>query len=108
VVAGPAVAYGLRLLPQRWRRTTEWLLIAGAVLVAVGADVVSEGPVGGVFVYVIAALPGLVAFLAWRTLLASTFVSLAPLYFVIAELTRGRSTYAPDVALDRALSLQPA
>ena len=108
LVAGPAVACGLQLLPQRWRRTTEWLLIAGAVVVAVLADLAAEGPVGGVFVYVIAALPGLVAFLAWRTLLASTFVSLVPLYFVIAVLTRGRLTYAPDVALDRALSLQPA
>jgi membrane-associated phospholipid phosphatase len=107
VVAGPAVAYGLQLLPQRWRRTTEWLLIVGAVVVTVLADLLLRSPVGGVFVYVLAALPGLVAFLAFRTFLASTLVSLAPLYFVIGELTRGRSTYAPDVALDRALSLQP-
>lgn len=107
-VAGPAVAYGLQLLPQRWRRTTEWLLIAGAAVVAVLADLLSEGPVGGVFVYVLAALPGLVAFLAWRTLLASTLVSLAPLYFVIGALTQGRSTHTPEIALDRALSLQPA
>ena len=108
VVAGPAVAYGLQLLPQRWRRTAEWLLIAGAVVVAVLADLLPRSWGGGVFVYVLAALPGLVAFLAWRTLLASTFVSLAPLYFVIADLTRGRPTYTPEIALDRALSLQPA
>jgi len=109
VVAGPAVAYGLQAVPQPWRRTTEWLLIAGAVLVAVMADLLTEGPgAGGAVVYVIAALPGLVAFLAWRTLLASSFVSLAPLYFVIAVLTRGRPTYAPAVALDRALPVQPA
>lgn len=107
VVAGPAVAYGLQLLPQRWRRTTEWLLIAGAVVVALLADLLLEGPVGGVKVYVLAALPGLVAFLAFRTLLASTLVSLVPLYFVIGNLTQGWSTYAPEVALDRALSLQP-
>ena len=92
MVAGPAVAYGLQLLPQQWRRTAEWLLIAGAVVIAVLADLLSEGPVGGVFVYVLAALPGLIAFLAWRTLVASTFVSLAPLYFVIALLTQGRPT----------------
>lgn len=109
VIAGPAVAYGLQLLPQQWRRTTEWLLIGGAVSVAILADLLSEGPGGaGMFVYVVAALPGLVAFLAWRTLLASTFVSLAPLYFVIAALTRGRPTYAPEISLDRALSVQPA
>lgn len=109
VVAGPAVAYALELLPRQWRRTTEWLLIAGAGAVAVLADLLTEGPGGGgPFVYVLAALPGLVAYLAWRTLLASTFVSLAPLYFVIAVLTSGRPTHAPEVALDRALPLQPA
>jgi membrane-associated phospholipid phosphatase len=109
VVAGPAVAYGLELLPQRWRRTAEWLLIAVAVVVAILADLLTEGPgAGGAFVYVLAALPGLLAYLAWRTLLASAFVSLAPLYFVIAMFTRGRATYAPELALDRALSVQPA
>ena len=109
VVTGPAVAYGLQLLPQQWRRTSEWLLIGGSVLAAVLADLLTEGPgAGGAVVYVLAALPGVVAFLAWRTLLASTFVSLAPLYFAIAVLTRGRSTHAPAIALDRALSLQPA
>ncbi len=108
VVAGPAVAYGLRLFPQRRRRTAEWLLIAGAVAVALLADVVLKSPAGGVFVYVLAALPGLVAFQAFRTLVASTLVSLAPLYFVIGELTRGQPTYAPEVALDRVVSLQPA
>jgi membrane-associated phospholipid phosphatase len=108
VVAGPVVAYGLQLLPHEWRRTTEWLLIVGAVAVAVVADLLTEGPGGGgAFVYVIAALPGLVAFLAWRTLLASTFVSLAPLYFVIAVMTENRSTYSPEIALDRAISLRP-
>lgn len=107
VVAGPAVAYGLASLPQRWRKTTEWLLILGAVVVALFAGPLLRSPVGGVFVYVLAALPGLVAFLAFRTLLASALVSLAPLYFVIGELTRDRPAYAPEVALDRALSLQP-
>jgi len=34
VAAGPAVVYGLRSVPQRWRRRTEWLLIASAVVVA--------------------------------------------------------------------------
>jgi VIT1/CCC1 family predicted Fe2+/Mn2+ transporter len=106
-VAGPAVAHGLQLLPQQWRRTAEWLLIAGAVSSAVVADLVSEGPVRGAIVYVLAVFPGLLAFLAFRTVFASAFVSLAPLYFVIAELTRTWPTHAPEVALDRALSVQP-
>ena len=109
VLAGPAVAYALESVPQPWRRTAEWLLIIAAVLVAIAADLLWEGPGGGgPIVYVIAALPGLVAFLAWRTLLASTFVSLAPLYFVIAIVTQNRTTYTPETALDRAMSLQPA
>ena len=107
-VAGPALAYGLQLLPQPWRRTTEWLLLAATVAFAVLIHFGADGPMGGMFVYVLAALPGVVAFLAFRTLVASTLVTLLPGYFVIGALTQGRSTYAPEVALDRAVSLQPA
>lgn len=108
VVAGPAVAYGLQLLPQEWRRTAEWLLIVAAVLTAVVADLAAEGPVSGLVVYVIAILPGLLTYLAFRTLVASTFVSLAPFYFVIGQLTRNRTTYLPEIALDRAVPVEPA
>ncbi len=109
VVAGPAVAYGLDRIPEPWRRRTEWLLIAGPVGVAILADVLQEGPgAGGLFVYVLAGLPAFVTFLVWRSYLASAVVSLAPMYFVIAILTRGRVTYTPEIALDRAISVQPA
>ncbi len=109
VVAGPALAYGLELVPERRRRTTEWALVGGAIAAAFLADFLSQAGVGGVlFVYVLAALPGVVAFLAFRTLAASLFVSLLPMYFVIAELTGRRATYVPAVALDRAVSVQPA
>lgn len=83
-------------------------LIIAVALGVLGADVLLKSSVGGLFVYVLAALPGLVAFLAWRTLVASTLVSLAPLYFVIGALTRGRPTYVPDTALDHAVPLEPA
>jgi membrane-associated phospholipid phosphatase len=106
LAAGPAVAYSLHLVPQEWRRTTEWLLIVGAVLVAVLAGQLSRGPAAGV--YLLAALPGIVAYLAARTLLATALVSLAPVYFVIGELTRSWPTYRPELALDRAVPLQPA
>jgi membrane-associated phospholipid phosphatase len=106
-VAGPAVAYGLQLLPQEWRRPAEWLLIAGALGVAAVVARMSDGRVGGLLICVVAALPGLIALLFWRSLLASTLVSLAPLYFVIGELTRGRPTHAPAIWLDRALPLRP-
>jgi membrane-associated phospholipid phosphatase len=85
------------------------LLINGVIVVALVAELMSDGPVAGaVFVGVLAALPGVIAFLIWRTLLVSTLVSLAPLYFVIGELTQGRVIHAPAIALDRAWPLQPA
>jgi membrane-associated phospholipid phosphatase len=90
------------LVPVPWRRTTEWLLITGAVAVAILFQVLPD-----VFVYVLAVLPGLVAYLAWRTVLASALVSLAPLYFVIGDMTRGRAASAPALAFDRFVPLQP-
>jgi membrane-associated phospholipid phosphatase len=108
VAGGPAVAYGVRRVPQPWRRTAEWALIGAAVTVAIVADLMTDGPGGsGAVVYVLAVLPGLIAFLAWRSLLASTFVSLLPLYFVIAILTRDRPAHLPALPLDRALPVQP-
>jgi membrane-associated phospholipid phosphatase len=105
-IAGPALGWGLRRLSHDSRRRTEWTLIAGALVVALFAEPLLRSPVGGTFVYLLAALPGLVAFLAFRTLLASTLVSLAPLYFVIANLTQTWPTYAPETAFDRAIPLR--
>lgn len=107
-MAGPAVVRGLEALPRQRRRTAEWLLIGGAALLAILADVLLRSPIGGAFVYALAVLPGLVAYLAFRTLLAPALVSLAPLYFAIGDMTRSWPTYTPEVALDRAVSLQPA
>jgi len=39
--------------------------------------------------------------------LVAVLLSLLPFYFVIADLTRDRTPYSPEVALDRALPLQP-
>ena len=109
VVAGPALAYGLRFLPPRWQHRAQWLTIGSAVVVAILADLVQEGSgAGGGAVYLLAALPGLLTFLVWRSLLASLLVSLAPMYFVIAILTRDRPTFAPEIPLDRAIGVEPA
>jgi membrane-associated phospholipid phosphatase len=108
LAAGPALARALEALPLEWRRTAQWLAIGGAVAVAVVADLLTTGPIAGAFIYIIAALPGTIAFLAWRTLLASAFVSLAPMYMVIAMVTRERATHTPYLPLDHAITLQPA
>lgn len=109
VVAGKGLVHGVESLPQRWRRTTEWLLVVGAVVAAIVGDFLSDGPgAQGVFVFLIAALPGTVAYLAWRTVFASALVSLLPVYFAIAEINRGRTLHMPAIAVDRAVSLQPS
>jgi membrane-associated phospholipid phosphatase len=109
VVGGRALALGLRPIPERMRRTAEWVFIIGAALVAIAGDLWSEGPgAEGAVVFLIAVLPGIVTYLAFRTMLASALVSFVPLYFVIGAMTRGRATYVPEIALDRAIPVQPA
>ena len=108
VVAGPAAVHVLDRIPQRWRRAAEWSLIAGGVLFAVLIDLAAPGPVSGRAIYLLAILPGLITYLAFRTLVASAFVSFAPLYFVIGDFTRDRVTHMPELALDRAIPVAPA
>jgi hypothetical protein len=99
VVAGPVVAYALSFVPPRRRRTADWSLIIAAVLFAILADVLTAGPgASGVAAYAIAAFPGLITYLVFRSLLASSFVSLMPMYFIIAIYTRTRVTHARDCA----------
>lgn len=85
-----------------------WLLIVGAAAVAVLADILAAGPVGGGFVYLLAALPGVIAYLAFRTTVASAIVALAPMYFIVTSITRGWPVHTPELPLDRAVTLQPA
>ncbi len=107
-IAGRALLHGQQLLPQRWRRTAAWLLVGSAVVATILAELWLEGPVqDGVFVFLLGALPGILAFVVWRTALASAVVSLVPLYFGIGAQTLGRPLHMPEVALDRAVPLQP-
>ncbi len=109
VVAGKGVGYGLALVPRRWRRAAVWLFIAGAAAAAIGGNVLTSGPgPGGAVVFLIAVLPGILTYLAWRTMLASALVSLVPLYFVIGGMTAGRATHAPSVFLDTLIPVEPA
>lgn len=108
VAAGPAVAYGVEQLPHEWRRRTEWLVIGLGLAAAVLLELLPGAPGATVLVYLLAALPGLLAFLAFRTLYASAVVSLAPLYFVIGALGPSRPAHAPVLALDSAFPVEPA
>lgn len=109
VITGKALTRVLESVPEHRRRTVEWTLIGIAVLVAVGGDLLPDGPrVRAVFAFVVGALPGTVAYLAWRTVYASAVVSLLPVYFFIGALLAGRTVHAPAIALDRALPLEPS
>lgn len=102
------MAYGIDLVPHDRRRIIAWGVILGALAVAVLSDFVFRSAAGHSFAYVLAALPGILTFVVSRSLLATAFVALLPFYLVIGELTRGMPAHAPEIALDRAMGLQPA
>jgi membrane-associated phospholipid phosphatase len=107
-VAGKALLHGQKRLPQRWRRAVTWLLIAVAVATTIAAELWLYGRVKeGVFTLLLGAVPGAVAFVVWRTALASALVCLVPLYFGIGAQTLGRPLHTPEIALDRAISVEP-
>jgi membrane-associated phospholipid phosphatase len=106
VVAGKALTRGLVGIPPSRRRTTEWLIVAGALGVAVWGYFASDGTLGQrVLVFLLATLPGFLAYLLWRTALASALLALMPLYFAI---TPGGTPHLPALGLDRALPVRPA
>ena len=109
MVGGRAVVFGLESLPEGRRRASEWLFIAVAAALAISSALWLDRPGAPVaLAFVVAALPGILAYLAWRTVLASALVSFVPLYFAIAEFVRGGTLHAPVTALDRALPVEPA
>lgn len=109
IAAGKAFVVVLGYVPERRRRLAQWVLIGGAGAVAVAGDVLSKGPLGErIFIFLLATLPGLVAYLAFRTVLASAVVSLIPVYFFIGAITPGRGVHMPATAVDRAVPLEPA
>jgi membrane-associated phospholipid phosphatase len=109
IVAGKAFVSALRYVPKRRRRAAQWLFICGAALVAIVGDLLSKGPLGDlIFAFLLATLPGFVAYLAFRTMLASAVVSLIPVYFFIGGMTPGRAVHMPAIAIDRAIPLVPA
>jgi membrane-associated phospholipid phosphatase len=106
-LGGPLLGYGLDALPQRWQRAGAWTLVAGATAFAALFALLPGAMHARAPIYVLAALPGLVAYLAFRTILAPVFVSLLPVYFVIGHMTRDWPTYRPEMTLDRLMGLSP-
>ena len=108
LAAGPALARALNALPPDRRRAVEWVVILAAVTFAIVVGLVGEEILPGSSAYVLPALPGLLTFVVWRSLLATALVSLMPMYFVIALIVRDRAMfYAPELELDRMMGLQP-
>lgn len=113
LVVSPAAGIGLvralATIPERWHRALEWLLVVAIVAIAIAAQLASDGRAKEVtFVVLLGALPGIVAYVAWRTALASAVVSLVPLYFGLGAMTLGRPLHRPAIAIDRLVPLQPA
>lgn len=85
------------------------MAIGAALAYAIAAAVLQESSgTTPTLIYLLVALPGLVTYLVWRSRLATALVCLVPMYFVIAIITRTRPTYAPEIALDRAIQVEPA
>jgi membrane-associated phospholipid phosphatase len=107
--AGSAVLRGFEDVPTRWRRTVAWLAVAGAACATAVAVRLGSGRIAEyLFIVLLGAVPGLVAFLVTRTAIASALVSLIPVYFGIGAMTLGRPLHTPMTALDRIVPLEPA
>jgi membrane-associated phospholipid phosphatase len=99
------VISGLARLRIDRQRTFEWLAVLGGLAYAL---VFAYFDWGGVAAYVLAVLPPALAFVVARTWLASAFVVLLPMYFVIGQMTTGRVHYTPYLPLDHSMGLWPA
>ena len=109
IFAGRLIVAMVDRLPRDWQRRAQWAFVAAAAAVAISADLASGGTgPQGPFVVVVAALPGIVAYLAWRMLVASVLIAILPLYFVIGVLTAGVPRHMPYTALDALMPLHPS
>lgn len=63
---------------------------------------------GGAAAYILALLPCVLAYVVARTLLASAFMLLLPMYFIIGQWTASWPHYQPSIGLDRSMPLRPA
>ncbi len=91
-------------IPRGGRRIAEWSIV---ILSLVYALLFVRFSWGGTAAYVLALLPCVLAYVVARTLLASAFMFLLPMYFVIGQWTSAWPHYQPFIALDAAMPLSP-
>ena len=87
------------------RRLAEWTAVIASLVYAL---LFVRFQWGGAAAYVLALLPCVLAYVVARTLLASAFMFLLPMYFVIGQWTAGWPHYQPSIGLDRSMPLTPA
>jgi hypothetical protein len=94
----------VRIAPRASQRAVEWgIVIAALVYALLFARYNWDGPAP----YLLALLPCALAYLVSRTSLASAFMFLLPMYFVIGQATAGQPHYQPFIWLDRVMPLSP-
>jgi membrane-associated phospholipid phosphatase len=87
------------------RRLAEWGLVAGGLIYAL---LFAYFEWSGAAAYLLALIPLALAYVVARTWLASAFMALLPMYFVIGQVTADRHHYTPSVSLDHAMRLWPS
>ena len=87
-----------------WRRVAEWTAVIASLVYAL---LFVRFQWGGAAAYILALLPCVLAYIVARTLLASAFMFLLPMYFVIGQWTASWPHYQPSISLDRSMPLTP-
>jgi membrane-associated phospholipid phosphatase len=87
------------------RRLAEWTAVIASLVYAL---LFVRFQWGGAAAYILALLPCVLAYVVARTLLASAFMFLLPMYFVIGQWTASWPHYQPAIGLDRLMPLTPS
>lgn len=92
------------LLSKQRQHALEWAAVLGALVYAL---LYVRFSWGGAASYVLALLPTFLVYVVSRTWLASAFMFLLPMYFVIGQETAAGEHYRPFIPLDHLMPLSP-
>jgi membrane-associated phospholipid phosphatase len=87
------------------QRVVGWAVVIASLIYAL---LFARYNLGGAAAYLLALLPCVLAYIVSRTWLASAFMFLLPMYFVIGQITAAQPHYQPFTWLDRVMPLSPA